>query len=81
MAIDSTIVCMVCHKQKFVTHSASAMTPDVCGECQEIIAENERTQHLADLAKLTVEERLARIEAALYDMPKHSGFDWNAPIG
>lgn len=81
MAILSEIVCEKCHQRRMVNHSASAWPPLICDECKEKQDKSERAQHLEALAKLTIEERLAQIEAALYDMSRPRPPYWDGRIG
>lgn len=82
MALLSTIICRVCQKKKDVSHSASDSPPDVCYQCEDKINADARTKYLLNLSRLTVDERLTRIEAALYDASKRpEPSHWDGRIG
>ena len=79
MAILSTIYCTHCHQTKEVTHRVSEIVT-VCHECTQKYPV--RNAHLAARANLPIEQRLALIEAELYDnVRKPSPFNINTPIG
>lgn len=68
MAILSDIRCRSCGELKTVSHSASSMAPSVCDQCLVESAQMAREKHLSDRAAKTIEQRLALIEADIYDM-------------
>lgn len=65
---------MACIQQRTCDECGQNRSVDVhtfkgtCPECRAKIADRERREHLAGLKGLTPEERLERIEAALYDL-------------
>lgn len=48
-------------------HSNSESPPKMCSTCHARTIGEKRERHLAELGSLSVEERLARIEAWIYD--------------
>lgn len=64
MAYVTDVKCKVCGETKYEVTDNSG----VCAVCRHQIADRRRREHLAGLRGLTVEERLDRIEAALYDV-------------
>jgi len=66
MAVLSRITCERCGQAADVMH-APMDRPKVCGTCTAKAAESKRDQHLSDLAALSLEERLRRVEAWIYD--------------
>jgi len=66
MARAVTITCSVCKKDKTVGTSGS-FTPDICNECRDERKAAQKREHLEGLARLTLEERIARLEEAAYD--------------
>lgn len=66
MAILHTITCQTCGQSKQVCCSPSDW-PTECHECASAKAAQDRAVHLEGLQALTLEERLARIEAWIYD--------------
>jgi len=69
MAISSYITCRVCKEEVRVMHSVRGPTPTICRDCKEKESDKERTKYLEGLKKLSLEDRIARIEEALYDQP------------
>lgn len=69
MALLSSIKCRVCGQLKQVWHS-TVHIPDTCDECISRMAGKERDASLAKLAELTLEQRIARLEAWAYDYEK-----------
>lgn len=70
MALLSTIICEVCGLEKSVSHSASSITPDICHDCQCKEEDNKLQNHLQFLSKLSIEDRLSKIEEQLYYLSK-----------
>lgn len=66
MALITNIICTVCGQPKEVCRASGDMST-VCHECAAAEAARARGVALAGLAALTVEERLARVEAWIYD--------------
>lgn len=82
MALLSRIKCRRCGKLSDESHSASQPAPDVCSKCEQMQLEGERSKHLCNCARMTVEERLTRIEAQLYDQKKENEApQWDGRIG
>jgi len=82
MAILSTIECERCGKIKDVGHMPSQPTPRICRECDGEIAAGSKREHLEKLQRLSVGERLSRIEERLYNDAKNpTPIYWNGPIG
>lgn len=67
MAVVSGIKCEKCGVQTHVSHSPGDPPPKICGPCSAQTAAEKRTAALAELAALPIEERLARVEAWIYD--------------
>lgn len=67
MAVLSRIKCKRCEASATVNHSPADAPPEICGLCQQAEVESKRDQHFAELDALSVEERLRRIEAWIYD--------------
>lgn len=81
MAILSDILCPVCRRTKTVCHSASTY-PNICEECEAERANDMLAKHLEERSKLSVEDRLKRLETELYEIRQRSSpFDYNQPIG
>lgn len=81
MAIIRDIFCTVCSQSKEVMCSVGSY-PSICDECRERQENEARQNHLADRAAMRIEERLALVEAEMYDQahaPKP--FDLYTPIG
>ena len=83
MAIISTITCGKCGQGVDVAHSASECPPDICGECQKELDETKKRLYLNKLKELPLEERVKRIEEALYDAEESRSFydTGNIPLG
>lgn len=67
MAVVSQITCAGCGFVSHVSHSPSDAPPKVCHQCARKSAEQVRAEKLKALGELPIEERLARIEAWIYD--------------
>lgn len=67
MAVVSQITCEQCGTTTHVGHSPANLAPKVCGPCRGKEAKSKRDEHLAAMAALPIEQRIARIEAWLYD--------------
>jgi len=67
MAYIDNIICSKCHKPATVCQVASQRTIDTCGECTAKEKKKDRDNHLANLERLTIEARIRRIEAWIYD--------------
>jgi hypothetical protein len=66
------IFCMVCECRKTVCVSSSDMPPMSCDDCIEKDVKAKRVTHFAELDKLTIEQRLRKIEEWIYDYrPRH----------
>jgi hypothetical protein len=85
MAIISTIFCQSCQQEKMVGHSASSFPDSICDECKEKQTEQRRIDHLAKMKLLPIEERIALIEAWIYDYVTNPPMSYsdimNMPIG
>lgn len=64
------IHCSDCNKDKEVQVGIQH-TPTVCYDCQKKTDEVEKDAHFAELDKLSIEERLRRIELTLWHQSKH----------
>ena len=62
--------CKKCKKEIPYSGRQSQSSVEICMECATEIAQEEKDQHLADLKKLSAEERVAKIESALYDLQR-----------
>lgn len=72
MSRQTHIHCNVCKKEAYVRHGTGQPAPRTCDECINKAAETAETKYLNTLAKLPVEERLARIEKWIYNYrPPH----------
>jgi|GEM_PF-3164829 len=69
MAMIVQITCLECGKTKYEPVGSGYPPPSVCGQCRAEKADKEKRMHLAGLAALSIEERLAEIEKVLYDEP------------
>lgn len=67
MALRSIILCELCDQKKEVWHPPSSFAPKICDDCKKKKADAKRAAYLDSLAKLSVEERLSRIEKWIYD--------------
>lgn len=67
MALLVTGVCQNCSRQFKTTIGSGRMRPSVCPECKSEEADQKRNQHLNELASLTVEQRLRKLEEWVYD--------------
>lgn len=65
MALLTEFVCKCCGKT--VTQLQIYDEPNTCGDCVREKKEADRTFHLNKLKNLPIEERIARLEAYLYD--------------
>lgn len=74
MAIVRSITCSKCGQYKREARSSSDFS-NICLDCQAEIADQTRRQYLAGLKGLTIEERLSKIEAWIYDRPSVSHKD------
>lgn len=64
MALVTDVYCKECNQTKHeVTHY-----DNLCHDCRYKIANQARRTHLASLKGLSIEERLEKIEAYLYDL-------------
>lgn len=67
MALVSQITCKRCGAAAHVSHSPADAPPEVCGPCLGKEVATRRDQHLAAMAALPLADRVARIEAWIYD--------------
>ena len=67
MAVLSTIVCNRCGKSAEVNHPSNSGPPKICSACFKEEVASERERHFAELDALSVEERLRRVEAWIYN--------------
>ena len=67
MAVLSKITCERCGVTTHVSHSPANAAPKICGACWGKELGSKRDQHFATLDALSVEERLRRVEAWIYD--------------
>lgn len=65
MAFITTVVCMTCGESKCEVQSSNDR--NTCSDCRHKKAVQDRLTHLKGLEALTIEERVARIEAWIYD--------------
>lgn len=66
MALIVNFTCITCHKD--VEEAVSAgQSRNQCRECKNKELVSKRAQHLKGLEALTLEERIAKIEAWIYD--------------
>jgi hypothetical protein len=68
MAFVTTFTCGHCRQQRHevVTHSR------ICATCRATIAKADEAAHMAKLAALPLEERVRRVEQALYNLDADS---------
>lgn len=64
MAFVTTFLCGECRQQ----HEEVVTPSRICVRCRTAIADSKRTAHMSRLAALPVEERVRRIELALYEL-------------
>lgn len=67
MAYLTRITCQRCHRPQEVAVGAGRMPPTVCPTCEASEKAEARRLALAALAGLPLDERIARIEAWIYD--------------
>jgi hypothetical protein len=67
MALIQKITCEACGETKMDEYHSFCRHEYKCWECWSKEQSKKRRLHLSSLKGLTVEERLERIEAALYD--------------
>lgn len=67
MAVLSQITCTGCGLTTHVSHRPGDRPPRVCHQCARKSAEEVRAEKLKALAELPIEDRIARIEAWIYD--------------
>jgi len=61
MAYFRDVFCQECHQTKEMS-VGSGQFPTMCHECEEKVAEEKVQAHLAEMRKLTTEERIERLE-------------------
>ena len=68
MAFVTNFNCNHCRQERYevVTHSR------ICAACRTAIAKADETAHMAKLAALPLDERVRRIELALYNLDADS---------
>lgn len=67
MAYLTKITCSSCRRTVDVAVGAGRMPPTVCPACEKQVANAQRTTALDALKTLPLDERVARIEAWIYD--------------
>lgn len=68
MSLALMVTCTQCHLRKDVSYDPGSMAPSVCNDCVTKDLTQIRKDYLESLSeKFTNEDRLARIEALLYD--------------
>lgn len=67
MAYQTMIFCTECSQSKQAIASADNPAPIVCSECRIRIESERREKYFAELDKLTVEERIRKIEEWIYN--------------
>lgn len=67
MAVLSSITCERCGTATHVNHSPADAPPKICGACRQAELTSQRDRHFAELDALSIEERLRRVEAWIYD--------------
>ena len=80
MAIRSVITCQKCGKEKEVIHSVRKPAPDVCSECESAEEDSKKQKALAKLKKLSLEERVAKLEEFQYD-EENAPPPWDGRLG
>lgn len=65
MAISKFITCVQCGEKKHIWYRPGDV-PMVCGDCKEKEDKEREARHFAELDKLTLEERLRRVEKWIY---------------
>lgn len=66
MAYLTTITCLECGENKTVAVSAGEFVTH-CGECRDKEEQLRRVNYFAELDKLTLEERVRKIEEWIYE--------------
>ena len=66
MAHVTDIFCTRCNKLKQVVRTAENQSLTICGQCQQELSDMKKEDALKMLTKLTVEERLKRVEEFIY---------------
>jgi hypothetical protein len=67
MALVSSIRCEKCGKAKDVWYSSSQGKPRICADCTAEAVAKKRAEHFAELDKLSIHDRLRRVEEWQYD--------------
>ena len=80
MAIRTQITCQKCGKSVSVMHSVSKPAPDICPKCESAEKDSSKQKALAKLKKLSLEERVAKLEEYQYD-EENAPPPWNGRFG
>lgn len=80
MAWIETITCVRCKKTKNITVGSQSRFRTICNECEATKYHEKKQKHFEELDRLTIEERLRKIEGVIYDQP-WSGNDQNTKCG
>ena len=75
MALITTIKCFQCGERKDVTHSARDY-PTICSDCENYNINKKRKDHLDELSKLTLAQRVRKIEERLYNDALAERYDY-----
>lgn len=60
-----TYICTVCKEEK--TEYVEHFHDHICKECRDILVDKERREYFEALDKLSMEERIRKIEELIYD--------------
>lgn len=71
MAVRIEINCKVCGETKSESVSSVILHKQICNACEKIANDIKRDKYLQDLKELSMEERVANIEARLYDQDQN----------
>lgn len=68
MGLVTTFTCKHCHQERY-----EVVTPScICVNCRSAIAKADEAAHIAKLSAIPLEERVRRIELALYNLNAES---------
>ena len=72
LSSSNTFFCNTCKESKPKPIGSTTSFVKSCFECKEKKRQEERASYLADLAELPIEERVAKLASAIYDLRQRS---------
>lgn len=81
MAIPVTVKCVACGKTSVEYCGVREPNPVTCSSCKTLEEKEKRIKYLEKLSLLSNKERLALIEAELYDMRNAKPFAFDTLYG